>query len=297
MKVLCIGNASYDVVIPVDGFPKENFKYRVDNAFSFGGGSGATAAYLLGKWGIDTYFQGCVGNDDYGNDIINEFNSVNVNTDYVERTDSTPLSFVLVNNENGSRTLFDMVKSENKLSNASYGFVPDIILVDGHHYEISKNVFMMYPNAIKVIDAGRVSNDILDLCTKVDYLICSKGFAERVTKTRIDFNNLKTLKDVYTSLEKKYYGHIIITLEEHGCIYRDDKELKIVTGLNVKAVDTTGAGDIFHGAFVYCLANHYSITKCVKISNIAAGLSVTKLGTRNSIYSIEEVMKKYEEFS
>lgn len=63
MKVLCIGHATYDVVIPVDDYPEENTKNRINNSICCGGGPASNAAYLLGKWGIDTYFAGLVGND------------------------------------------------------------------------------------------------------------------------------------------------------------------------------------------------------------------------------------------
>ena len=69
MKVLCIGHATYDVVIPIENYPIENTKNRVDNSICCGGGPSANAAYLLAKWGIDTYFAGSVGADYAGNYI------------------------------------------------------------------------------------------------------------------------------------------------------------------------------------------------------------------------------------
>ena len=88
MKVLCIGHATYDVVIPVSSYPVENTKNRVGSEICCGGGPAANAAYLLGKWGIDTYFCGLVGNDYEGNIIENELKSVNVNTDYLVKDDN-----------------------------------------------------------------------------------------------------------------------------------------------------------------------------------------------------------------
>ena len=64
-------------------------------------------------------------------------------------------------------------------------------------------------------------------------------------------------------------------------------------GLKCTAVDTTGAGDIFHGAFTYGIANGFDMEKTVMISNIAAGLSVQKMGSRLSIPSLSEVLDYY----
>ena len=54
MKILCIGHASYDITCPVDEYPVENTKYRLMDKVSAGGGPASNAAFLLGKWGIDT---------------------------------------------------------------------------------------------------------------------------------------------------------------------------------------------------------------------------------------------------
>ena len=64
--------------------------------------------------------------------------------------------------------------------------------------------------------------------------------------------------------------------------------------MNVKPIDTTGAGDIFHGAFTYGIVSKMNYEEIIKLSNIAAGLSVTKLGSRNSIFTLEEVINVYE---
>ena len=294
MKVLCIGNATYNISATFKEFPHENTKYMIDSASFCGGGSGASAAYLLGKWGMDVAFHGNVGDDKYGERIIEELISVNVNTEYVHKIEKdTPVNFVIVNESTGSRTLFDVKNGEQILESISYNFAPDIILVDGNYYEASKTAFLMYPHAIKVLDAGRVNDNLLELCKMCDYLVCSRGFAETVTKIRIDYNDLSSLSKVYNALEKIYPANIIITLESKGCMYKDKKEIKLVNGYNVKEVDRTGAGDIFRGAFVYCLSNKFSLEKSLKISNITAGLSTTKIGTKDSIYPVEEVLNIY----
>ena len=62
MKIVCIGHASYDITFPVKEYPKENTKNRIQRRVECGGGPASNAAYLLGKWGIPTWFLGIVGN-------------------------------------------------------------------------------------------------------------------------------------------------------------------------------------------------------------------------------------------
>ena len=111
---------------------------------------------------------------------------------------------------------------------------------------------------------------------------------------KFDFNNPQSLVNIYTKLQNKYpNSNLTITLEEHGCLYTSGNEIKIMPGLKLTPVDTTGAGDIFHGAFTYGLANGFDMDKIVTFANIAAGLSVTKMGSRLSIPSLSEVMDYY----
>lgn len=292
MKVLCIGHASYDISLPVEEYPTENKKYRVNKKIECGGGPAANAAYLISKWGVETYYQGMVGKDSFGKKIIEEFKSVNVNTDYIEVNDKedTTISFILINEKSGSRTLFNYAKERPEILHKEYDFIPDIIHVDGHYYEASKKAFNEFPNAIKVIDAGRTSKEVLDLCTMVDYLVCSKEFAENITNIKIDFNDLNSLENVFNKLEEMYNCTIVVTLESFGCMYKESGILKVEKGLKVEAKDTTGAGDIFHGAFVYALSQNLPLSKCVRIANITGGLSVTNIGSKYSMPSKEEVL-------
>ena len=72
------------LTVPVDEYPVENAKYRFSEKYSCGGGPAATAAFLLGKWGMDTTIACAVGSDDFGNNIKKEFATVGVSTDFIE---------------------------------------------------------------------------------------------------------------------------------------------------------------------------------------------------------------------
>ena len=138
MKALCIGNVAYDFTMPMENFPKENLKYRVENAISCGGGPASNAAYLLSLWGVNTYFAGVIGNDDNGKKIKEEFKKVNVNTRYLEvdKENDTAMSFVLINQKNGSRTIFTKRSNKMKITK-EINIKPDLILVDGGELQVS----------------------------------------------------------------------------------------------------------------------------------------------------------------
>ena len=298
MKILCIGHAAYDITIPVDKYPVENTKNRVGMKVECGGGPASNAAYLLGKWHMDVYFAGVVGNDEYGKRIKKELDSVNVNTKYLQFSDGdeTTSSFIIANQETGSRTILTYRDSDITMQPIELDFEPDVILMDGQEYEISKEILNKYPNAISIIDAGRPKPEIIELSKMVKYLVCSKEFAETITNIKIDYENQQTLIDLYQKMKEIFNNTIVVTLEAKGCLYEYENNIKIMPSIKVKAIDSTGACDIFHGAFTYGIAKNMPFEKILKLSNVTAGLSVTRIGGRNSIFSLEEIKELYEEF-
>ena len=296
MKILVIGHAAYDITYPVDIFPIENTKTRFENRVECGGGPAFNAAYLLGKWGMDVSFAGVVGKDFYGEKIIEQLKEVNVKTDLIQVTDDYPTtnSFIIANSSNGSRTILTYRPKQIELDDFDLDFEPDIILVDGQECKMSKKFIKKYPNAISIIDAGRPTDDIINLSKMVDYVVCSKNFAEEVTKIKIEDNNSSI--DAYQKMEKIFPGNIIITLESKGALYKYNNQIKVMPSLKVKAVDSTGAGDIFHGAFTYSIANNYNLEKTIMISNITGALSVTRVGSHDSMPSKDDIRKYYHEF-
>lgn len=294
MKILCLGHATYDITLPLDEFPIENTKNRIQERIECGGGPASTAAYLLGCWGADVYFAGIVGDDYYGHKIKEEFKKANVHTDYLELRNGydTTSSIVLANKANGSRTTFAYKPKKVEMKPFELDFNPNVILIDGQEYERSLEVLNKYPEALTIIDAGRDRPEIIHLCKLVKWVACSKDFAENVTGIKIDYNNFDTLKEVYQKLNEMFNNEIVITLEDKGCFYKGE----IIKSVQLKAIDSTGAGDIFHGALTYYLARGYDAFNALKLANYAGAISVSRIGTRNSIPTKEEMEAVYNEF-
>ena len=107
MKVVCVGHCTFDITIPMKEYPTENIKYRLTHHIECGGGPASNGAYLLAKWGMDTSMVSVIGTDYYGDRIIEEFNKVGVDTQYIERREDhrTTSSYIIANMSNGSRTV------------------------------------------------------------------------------------------------------------------------------------------------------------------------------------------------
>lgn len=297
MKILCVGNSAYDITSIVEHFPKENVKYKIQNQVECGGGSCGNAAYLLAKWGIETYFAGLIGNDTYGKRIRDEFRTIGVKSDYLEIDDNykTTTSHIIVNQENGSRTILSYRPDYREMTDVDITITPDYIYLDGREYNMAKKVLKQFPNAISIIDASNDRKDVKELCSMCNYVVCSKDFMKKVSG--IDIDDTTKLDEAFTILENEFNSTIIVTLEELGSAYRNEEnKIIIVPSIKVKTVDTTGAGDIFHGVFTYGLVQGWSLENILKFANVASAISVTKVGGRNSIIDLKDMVKVYNEF-
>lgn len=299
MKFLCLGHAAYDITFQTDHYPEENTKTRLDSTASCGGGPASNAAYLLAKWGCDVSFAGLVGDDYYGREIQKEFQEIGVDITYLELSNlsNTMLGFIIANTENGSRTILSR-KDKNpvflsKIPEGQY----DVILLDGEEEACAKKVLENNKDAITIIDAGSYRESTLALCPLVKYVVCSHDFAENCTNRKMHYDDLETIIPIYEELKKKFQNYVIITLEGKGSFTEINGEYQIIPSISVPVVDSTGAGDIFHGAFTYFLAHGYSLDRTMRLSNIAGALSVSKLGGRFSMPTLEEVIRKEEETS
>lgn len=291
MKILCIGHASYDITFPMDSYPVENTKNRLTKKIECGGGPASNAAYLLGKWGIKTTFLGVVGNDEYGEVIKQELDEVGVDTRFLELNNNvvTTSSIIMANNTNGSRTILTYRPENIKMNPVKLDFYPDIILTDGQEIDETNRLFNKYSNAVRIIDASRATDDIISLAKLCHFVICSYDFALKVTGLQKSDKN-EDYQMLMDSMKKIFQGRIIITLEENGCLYECEGNLKRMPSIKMQAVDTTAAGDIFHGAFAYGLSQGYNLEQTLMIATIAGALSVTKIGGRYSVPELEEVL-------
>ena len=297
IKTLSIGQASYDIYVSVDEYPKEGDKLRFINKIGCGGGTACNVAYMLAKWGISSTFAGVVGNDVYGNRVRKELETAGVDTRYVETSyeKDTVLSFVLVDSKNKMSTSFDVADEFVKLKKFDFDFQPDLIVLDGNDTYASKSTIERFPKAVTILRATRFNQDIANLALKVNYLICSLDFVSGHLKMPIDSSNVSALVNAYTELRSRYeHQNIIITLGNNGAIYMVDDQIKISPSLKMEVVDTSGCGDIFTGAFSYGIANNFTLEKSIKYGNIAAGLATRVIGGRISIPKIDEVNKIYE---
>ncbi|MFZ2725504.1 MAG: PfkB family carbohydrate kinase [Methylococcaceae bacterium] len=275
IDVLCVGQATYDLIFSVATHPTENEKIFADNVLSCGGGPAANAAVMVAKLGFSVAFAGRLGRDGHGEQHLQELLAYGVNTQLIVRDASpTPLSAVLVK-PNGDRALINYKGAGQALAADCIDFSvlqPKVVLFDGHEPLISAALLKQtrQRGIISVLDAGSVHEGTLALMREVDYLVCSEKFA------------LQYAGDEHTALLRlaEFSPAVVITLGERGVIWQRGTERGALAAFVVNALDTTGAGDAFHGAFAGALTTPLSWLEILRYASAAGSLCCTQMGAR-----------------
>ena len=289
VDVLCVGHASYDLVFSVGHHPSEDEKISAEGFIACGGGPAANAAVTIAKLGFKAAFAGYVGQDIYGEKHLQELNESGVQTDLIIRSTSpTPLSTVLVKPD-GKRALINYKGETKPLPSGTIDFSsvkPKVVLFDGHEPHLSKPLLERAQNEgiPTVLDAGSVHEGTLALMKGVDYLVCSEKFARHFAENAE--TALARLADISPT--------VVITLGEKGLIWRQRQECGFLPAFPVTAIDTTGAGDAFHGAFAAAVSLRTNWHDVLRYASVAGSLCCTKTGARAGLPSREEHRAMFE---
>ncbi len=293
LDVLCVGHAACDVSLFVDQYPPENTKCETHESLEACGGPAANAAWLLSSWGLRTGFAGLVGDDVHGKRTHDEFKAAGTNLSLLELRPghATPLSIILINRENGSRTIINRkVKAASFSLNAAalFPLKPRVLLFDGHELEASLTAMQAFPDAITILDAGSWREGTAVLAGKVHYLAASERFALQATGLK-SLQHDADRRQCLVILREQFSGKTIVTLGERGLIFDTGDGYNELAAFPAATVDTTAAGDIFHGAFTFAIAGGMPLLEALRFSSMTASLSVCKTGGRSSIPTLAEV--------
>ncbi len=295
MKVVGLGQCSYDNLCIVDSFPAPDTKKEVLEYETAGGGPVATALVSLSRLGVKCSFHGIVGDDEAGKKIRNSMKEENIDVHgLIARNQSnSQIAFICIEKNTGKRTIFwkrpsgaplkPHELSDDFLDNA------DFLLLDGLMAEASLHAAKIAreKNIPVMLDAGSVRDGMLELARLCDYIVCSEEFARKFTNMRSGFDSEKAI------LKMRSFGvkAATITLGDRGSITLSGNDVFSVPAFPVDVVDTTGAGDVFHGGYIYGLLRKWSIKDVVRFASAFAALKCRILGGRAGIPALEKVEK------
>ena len=286
IDVLCVGAGTYDLIYSVDRDPQPDEKIRAQSFAGCGGGPAANAAITVSHLGLQAGFVGYLGRDIFGNAHFEELLQAGVLTNLIARGEHPSALSVVMVKPDGSRSLVNYRKPESFLAAGSVDFKDvdaKVILFDGHEPNLSPPLAKSarQQGIITLLDAGSIHRGTEELASLVDYLVCSEKFALGFTGASDEYNALEKLKS--------YAPNVIITVGHRGLVWKNEEESGQLGPYKVKAVDTTGAGDVFHGALAACLAEERDWLESLSYASAAGALCCTKIGARLGIPTKEEV--------
>lgn len=284
VDVLCIGHGCYDLTFSLDHHPDEDEKLFASSCHACGGGPAANAAVIVARLGLHAAFAGYLGNDLYGNLHYRELLDNGVDDNFIVRGESpTPLSTILVKPD-GKRALINYKGDTRPLAANALNFSDlkaRVVLFDGHEPELSLALLhhCRQHQIATVLDAGSVHRGTLALMDNIDYLVCSEKFAIQIAK-----NERQALK----TLAKKA-PHVVITLGSRGLIWQSGLESGNLPAYPITAIDSTGAGDAFHGAFAAGLAAGMNWQALLRYASAAGAICCTRTGARDGLATQREL--------
>jgi ribokinase len=292
-KIAVIGSSSMDLVVTSAKRPGAGETVLGDNFDTVPGGKGANQAVAAARLGADVYMIGCVGDDPYGKEILENFKRNGVHTDYVEP----------VTGEKSGTAHIILAEGDNS-----------IVVVKGANDLVTPEYVEKTADFLKTCDLIMIQQEIpeetveyvADLCNKIEVpLLLNPAPARKISLKVIDGASYLTPNEHEADVLfkgakpsealKQYPNKVIITEGAAGVRYHNGTEEILVPSFKVEVVDTTGAGDTFNAAFGTALAEGQSMEESLRFANRAASLSVTGFGAQGGMPTRDEVERKLAE--
>lgn len=237
------------------------------------GGPVPAALIVLSRLGIDCTMVTSVGHDEHAKIIKKTFKRERIKLLH-KLQKKTKVNTILVDNKTGVRKKIRGATIHPDIKNLDRKFVRefDIIIIDRHEKTAFYEIISKKRSDTKIIidPSIEISNFTLDMIKIADYPIIP---IESLVK--VDAVSLKdSLKKLYSLTNK----HIIITAGDKGSFIYKEGKIELIPAYDIHAVDVTGAGDVFRGAFAYGVISNWDINKCATFANFVAGLQCTKIG-------------------
>jgi ribokinase len=289
--VVGIGCAAVDFLGVVPRYPEPDVKMQMLDLTQQGGGLAATAMVAVSRLGARAAYVGKIGDDAFGRFVIGELEREGVSAEHcvIERGGSARFAFIVVDRERGTRTILWSQKGVAALTERELDWTSvlstRVLLVDEHEPEASIAAARASRRAgIRVIlDAEKVDAVNKELVKLADTVIVPANFAYELTGER-------SVGRAADRMQRELGGTVVITSGAEGSFYTDGAERFHQPAFGVEVVDTTGAGDVFHGAFAFAFLHDWTARERSEFASAVAALKCRKLGGRAGIPSLAETL-------
>lgn len=288
--VVGLGLNAMDTICVVDALPAPNTKIPIREIRVEPGGQVATALVTCTRLGLRTKYIGSVGDDDWGRAQLESLRRENLDVEHVRIVEGATTQVAVILLESGERTI--LWHHDPRLNYPAELLSRETILsaralhLDGCDSGAALEAARWAKTAgiPVIIDIDEIYSDSThELLKTVDYLIAAEEFARNVSGST-------SPEDGVRALASRYGCPVAgVTLGSQGAVFWNRGTLLRSPAFKVPVSDTTGAGDVFHGAFIYGLLQAWALERTVRFANAAAALKCTQIGARRGIPSMRQV--------
>lgn len=294
MKVVGIGSPVLDYILKLDRMPRGDEFLEVRDSSCQGGGRTATALAALAKLGVETALIGHVGNDLFGRYVMKELEMLGVNTEHmvVDEAD-TNMGIPLVDLTSGKRAILRKRGNTKPIAfedvERSFVTKADILHV-ADMGEVCRTAagWMKEVGKTVVIDADDFDYEIEENLDKIDIFIASETYYKGV------FHDEKYEENCRATFQRGPKV-VIYTLGNRGCVGYDGKEYFELPIFKVPVVDTTCAGDVFHGGYIFGMTQGWSAKESARFASAVSAIKCTAMGGHAGLPELEMARRFMEE--
>jgi len=302
-NVVVIGSYNLDFIINSEKIPAPGETVIGEDCRSFHGGKGANQAVAASRAGASVTFIGKSGDDIYGVNARLNLGKENINLEYftIDHGTSTGMAYVIVN-RSGENSIVVIPGANSRLSaedieksDAAFGSA-DIVLIQ---LEIPLDTVAAVVRKARVHNVPVILNPApykhLPESLLKDITILTPNIIEAEAQSGFNLTSEEGLRQCFGYFHQAGVRDVLITMGNRGACHGTKEKHIIYNGIPVKAVDTTGAGDVFNGVLAALLAASYPLHEAIPRANAAAAISVTRSGAQNSSPHADEIEEFYQQ--
>lgn len=291
--VVGVGLNATDTVLIVPRFPAYGGKAPFTREFYSVGGQVATAVVTCAHLGLRAKYIGTVGDDERGRLQMESLRAAAIDITHVQQRANCPnqSAYILVDESTGERTIFwkrpDCLTISPEQITADQIACASLLHIDGHDTAAVEHAARIARGAnIPVsVDVDTIYAGFDRVLPLVDYLVASAEFPARWT-------GIDDPCGALVSIQRLWGLRVAaMTLGAHGSLAYTEGRFHYSPAFVVNCMDTTGAGDVFHGAFCYAVLKKMPIADALEFSNAMAALNCTEAGARGHIAGREEALR------
>ena len=302
-RSLVIGSLNMDMTVKVEELPKLGETIFGDDFYESCGGKGANQAVAISKLGMETEMIGMVGKDSQGEKLIQNLNKYGIKSDNIIKSDDLTGRAIITVDKKGDNNIIVIPGSNFKITKEYIQEKQDVIASSDVVILQNEIPFETVEfSLLKAKELGKITifnpAPARQLSEKIfkntDYLILNETEMEEIFG--IGINDKVYIGRIFHKKKECGIRNIILTLGDNGSVlFSEDDNIKKYDAYEVKAVDTTAAGDSFIGAFTMKICETGDADKAIKYATAVSAIVVTRQGAQDSIPTREEIEKFIEE--